>query len=178
MTKRNALTHGEVQLLSRALCERFFMSMDLSFVKVIHCYLPIAEKNEPDTWLILDRLKREFGHIRIVLPRINGEEIENIFFEGLHQLVKNEWNILEPRQGVPAAPEKMDVVLVPLVAVDTTGHRVGYGKGFYDRFLKTCKPDCQKIGLSFFEPQEKLDDPSAYDVRLDLCITPDRVYAF
>jgi 5-formyltetrahydrofolate cyclo-ligase len=66
----------------------------------------------------------------------------------------------------------IDLVIVPLVCVDKSGHRVGYGKGFYDRFLKQVRTDCVKVGLSYFEPVERIDDVHEGDVRLDFVITP------
>jgi 5-formyltetrahydrofolate cyclo-ligase len=77
---------------------------------------------------------------------------------------------------VPAT--KIDVVFVPLLAFDKKGHRVGYGKGFYDKFLSECKPETIKIGLSFFEPEELISDVFEDDVTLNYCVTPNGVYAF
>ncbi|MFT7351177.1 MAG: 5-formyltetrahydrofolate cyclo-ligase [Flavobacterium sp.] len=73
---------------------------------------------------------------------------------------------------------KIDVVFVPLLAFDLQGNRVGYGKGFYDKFLANCKPTTIKIGISFFEAEEKISDVFAKDVKLDYCITPEKVYSF
>jgi 5-formyltetrahydrofolate cyclo-ligase len=58
------------------------------------------------------------------------------------------------------------------------GNRVGYGKGFYDNFLSQCQPEVIKIGLSFFEPEELIDDCNENDVRLDFCVTAAKVYVF
>jgi 5-formyltetrahydrofolate cyclo-ligase len=69
-------------------------------------------------------------------------------------------------------------VLIPLLAFDRKGHRVGYGKGYYDRFLRTCRKDVVKIGFSYFDPVEKIEDASRYDVRLNYCITPNDIYRF
>jgi len=69
-------------------------------------------------------------------------------------------------------------VLVPLLSFDKKGFRVGYGKGFYDRFLMQCKSDCIKIGLSYFDPIDVIDDADEFDVPLDFCITPQKVYVF
>jgi 5-formyltetrahydrofolate cyclo-ligase len=55
---------------------------------------------------------------------------------------------------------------------------VGYGKGFYDRFLKKCRSDSLKIGLSFFPGEEKIEDLSEADFQLTHCVTPDRIYEF
>lgn len=178
LAKRKALSESDRQTLSCSLCDLFFLTIDLSSVQVIHIYLPIDSKKEPDTWLIIDRLRSEFPHINLSTPKINDDQMESIFFEGLHQLEKNSWGILEPKQGVPTPIEKIDLVIVPLLAFDKLGHRVGYGKGFYDRFLKDCRSDCKKIGLSFFEPEEKIEDSNQFDVSLQMIFTPNEVYQF
>jgi 5-formyltetrahydrofolate cyclo-ligase len=70
------------------------------------------------------------------------------------------------------------VVFVPLLAYDKSGQRVGYGKGFYDTFLQQCKPNTVKIGLSFFAPEENIEDVSANDVALDYVVTPEGIVRF
>ena len=74
--------------------------------------------------------------------------------------------------------EKIDLVLVPLLAFDKRGHRVGYGKGYYDRLLSQVRHDCRKIGLSLFQPVDVIDDIAASDIELDECVTPEGVVAF
>ena len=75
-------------------------------------------------------------------------------------------------------PAEIDLVFVPLLAFDKKGFRVGYGKGFYDKWLAGCRPDCIKVGFSYFEPVESIDDRHEFDVPLNLCITPHNVYVF
>ena len=179
LDQRKKLTRAECAHYSLQLYNYFFASVDLSFIKVLHTYLPIEKNNEPDTWMIIDRVRREFPQIRISLPRIGPDgTLESLYFEGLHQLKKNKWGIPEPAQGVPTLTEKIDLVIVPLLAFDAMGYRVGYGKGYYDRFLDTCRKDCVKTGLSFFEGEDAIEDSNELDVRLNLCITPRRVYTF
>jgi 5-formyltetrahydrofolate cyclo-ligase len=91
---------------------------------------------------------------------------------------KNTWNIPEPINGIPIVTKQIDVVFVPLLAFDDSGHRVGYGKGFYDKFLANCKPEVIKIGLSFFKSIEKIVDVFENDIKLDYCVTPDKIYRF
>ena len=91
---------------------------------------------------------------------------------------KNNYNIPEPVDGIEILDDKVEVVFIPLLAFDALGNRVGYGKGFYDRFLAKCKPETIKIGLSFFEASAKITDVYESDVRLDYCVTPERVYEF
>lgn len=180
LQKRTALSEAEYAQLNFALYQNFFANIDLSFVRVLHTFLPIVSKKEVDTWLIIDRTRREFPNVLISIPKVNAQTgvFDSFYFEGLHQLSTNEWGIQEPKQGIPTESEKVDLVLIPLLAYDRKGHRVGYGKGFYDKFLATCKPDCKKIGLSLFEAEEKISSVSEYDIPMDQCITPNGVVTF
>lgn len=178
LQKRLALSEGAYQQLNFQLYNQFFAQIDLSFIKCIHIFLPIESKREPDIWPIIDRIRREFPHVRISIPKVVGDQLENIYFEGLHQLKKNKWGILEPEQGVPTPTEKIDMVIVPLLAVDNNGHRVGYGKGFYDRFLAECRIRCLRIGISLFDPVEIIEDMDDLDIALTHCLTPSMLLKF
>src|SRR5690606_8946813 len=90
----------------------------------------------------------------------------------------NKWHIPEPVDGLEVSPDKIDVVFMPLLVFDTFGNRIGYGKGYYDNFLKECRPDVIKIGLSFFDPEAKIGDLREGDVPMDYCVTPDKIYSF
>lgn len=178
LEKRKGLSEAEWHQLNLALYSVFFSSIDLSFVRILHLFLPLAANREPDTMTILDRVRREFPGVRVVLPRVAGNDLEHIFYEGPHQLELSSWGIPEPKQGVPASLETMDMVLVPLVAFDQHGHRVGYGKGFYDRFLAKVRPDCQRIGLSLFPAVNKITDIDERDTPLTQCVTPEGTIVF
>lgn len=180
LAKRRQLSQAECAQFNLQLYHLFFMQIDLSFIKVLHIYLPLEKNNEPDTWAIIDRVRREFPHIRISVPKVNSQtnEVENFYFEGLHQIETNAWGIPEPKQGIPTPVEKIDLVIVPLLVFDREGNRVGYGKGFYDRFLIQCRPDCKKIGLNFFNPVDLISDVNVHDVKLNSCITPIQIYNF
>ena len=177
LAKRLALTENEHRELSIKISDLFFLSFDLSEVKAIHLFLPILTKREPDTWFIINRLREEFPHIHLVIPKVKGDEMENILFEGNDQLENTKWGMVEPKSGVQVNPQEIDMVLVPLLAFDRYGHRVGFGKGYYDKFLATCKPTCKKIGISFFE-EVIIDDINPLDKALDRCITPMDVIIF
>ena len=102
--------------------------------------------------------------------------LENLRFSFDTELVKNRWHILEPTTSELVEIEKLDAVLAPLLCFDRKGFRVGYGKGFYDKFLNECRKDCLKIGLSFFPPVAQISDAQSFDVKLDFCITPQEVF--
>jgi 5-formyltetrahydrofolate cyclo-ligase len=178
--KRLVLSEAEYLQLSRQLCDNFFIHVDLSFVNVVHLFIPIEKNREPNTWLFIDRIRREFPHIKLTVPRVNPEtkELDNFYFEGLQQLEENAWGILEPGQGIPTPYEKIDMVITPLLAFDTQGQRVGYGKGFYDKLFARCRPNCIRIGLSLFAPVERIDDIRDFDEPLSMVVTPDQLYSF
>jgi 5-formyltetrahydrofolate cyclo-ligase len=94
------------------------------------------------------------------------------------KIIKNKWEIPEPERGITITPLMLDVVFIPLLGYDTFGNRVGYGKGFYDNFLKSCKPNILKIGLSFFKPIRKIQGIRPEDIPLDYCVTPKEIYQF
>ena len=180
LQKRQSLTEAEYADLNFRIQQKFFDSVDLSFINTLHSFLPLKKNNEPDTWSIITRVRQEFPHIRISVPRVNHatKVIENFFFEGLDQIRQNSWGIPEPATGTPTPVEAIDIVLVPLLAFDKKGNRVGYGKGFYDKFLMQCNPTCKRVGLSFFPPVEEISDTDSYDQLLTHVITPDSCYDF
>ena len=179
LRKRMELSELSYSQLNENLCDRFFSAVNLSSIEVLHTFLPIKKNREVNTWLIIDRLKKDFPHVRIAIPKINNQtaELEHYYYESPEQLKNNTWEIPEPVKGIPTPTEKIDAVLVPLLAFDRQGHRLGYGRGFYDKFLSSCRPDCLKIGLSYFEVEEKIDGISDKDVPLNLIVTPDTVLA-
>ena len=178
--KRLALSTDEYRKLSVDLCDMLFKNVDFRNINVVHTFIPIEKNKEPDTWLIIDKLKKEYPAINISIPRINDQTslLDNFFYEGPEQLEKNTWGILEPHQGIPTPLEKIDLVLVPLIAADEQGHRVGYGRGFYDKFLNTAPKPLRKIGLSLFPPVKSIADVGSHDHELTDLATPEKFYSF
>lgn len=180
LNKRIGLSAAEYSQLNRKVSEVFFSQLDLSQIKILHTFLPINKTKEMDTWLIINRIRKEFPSIKISIPRINNQTaiIDNFYLEGPEQLEKNTWGIPEPKQGIPTPTEKIDAILVPLLAFDRQGNRVGYGRGFYDKFLATSRQDAKKIGLSFFEPVKLISNMSPTDIKLTHAVTTERLYTF
>ena len=154
-----------------------FKTIDFSKVKSIHIFLPIIIKREPNTFLIIDWLQENHQEIQIIVPKANFDTnlMSNHVFTKQTNLANNHYDIPEPKEGYEFLGVP-DLVIVPLLAFDKKGYRVGYGKGFYDRFLQNSKT--LKIGLSFFAPTEEIIDVHLNDVRLDKCITPAGIIEF
>ena len=143
-----------------------------------HIFLPIEEKNEINTEFILNILNGKDKHIVISKSNFETLSMTNYLLTDNTKIKKNQYNIPEPTNGLEVDNYLLDVVFVPLLAFDNYGNRVGYGKGFYDRFLSQCRPDTIKIGLSFFDAEVKISDADAKDITLDFCVTPRQVYQF
>lgn len=180
LNNRLSLNDEEFARYNFDICENFFAKMELRDVKVLHSFIPMENTREPNTRMIIYKVKEQYPHIRISIPKINVEsvEIENFYYEGPEQLKTNAWGIPEPQYGEPTETDEIDMVLVPMLIADQNGHRVGYGKGFYDKFLATCKPSCIAVGLCFYEPVNVIDDVNELDVPLTHCVTPTKVYHF
>jgi 5-formyltetrahydrofolate cyclo-ligase len=180
LEKRSRMPAAECAVLSRDISERLFGELDLSSCSSVHTFIRIPKFSEIDTSMIYYRLWSEFPQIATYAPRLNNEidEMESVLFTRDTELSKNSWGIREPVGPAIEIMKQLDVVLVPLLAFDERGNRVGYGKGYYDRMLKQCRPECIKAGLSYFKPVDEISDVTENDVPLDLCITPGKIYRF
>ncbi len=142
-----------------------------------HIFLPIQEKMEIDTVNIISILQGKDKNI--IVPKIASKStLEHYLLTDSTLFKTNNWGVPEPVNGILIGPEKLDVIFLPLLAFDKMGNRLGYGKGFYDQFLKECKTDVLKIGLSVFGAETIIDDVNSDDVPLDYCITPEKTYSF
>ena len=155
--------------------------IDWKSLHTVHVFLPIRKNNEVDTFSILNYFKHEQPQLKILVPRTSFKNlsISNIVYDHEFTILgRNKYDIPEPIHGRIVPALEIDAVFIPLLGFDVNGNRVGYGKGFYDRFLSECRPDVVKIGLSFFDPVERIDDINKYDIPLDLCITPAKTWNF
>ena len=184
LARRMALDAGEVARRSDKLRENLFRQFPVAQWQWLHLFLPLAKRNEPDTWDIIRWVWGEELPVRLAVPVVqpDGETLKHYELPPDTQLIQNRWGIDEPEAAAATEvlPTAFDAVLVPLLAVDQTGQRVGYGGGFYDRFLTQCRPGTQFIGLSLLNepPVRRIADVLPTDVPLTAYITPDRVWRF
>ena len=143
-----------------------------------HVFLPIVEKREVDTSFLLKIFAEKNKEVIISKSDFETMNMSHYIMDEEMVIVRNKYGIPEPVDGKMAVPEIIDVVFVPLLAFDSQGHRIGYGKGFYDRFLSQCRQDVIKIGLSFFEVEQSWDDIHESDIKMDYCVTPEKIYDF
>lgn len=174
---RKQLSEKQVEDLSLKIANQL-LTLPVWNLQFYHTYLTIEEHKEVNTNYILNILSGKDKHIVISKSNFSTSEMTHYLLTDSTTIKKNTWNIPEPINGIPIVTKQIDVVFVPLLAFDDSGHRVGYGKGFYDKFLANCKPEVIKIGLSFFKSNEKIVDVFENDIKLDYCVTPDKIYRF
>ncbi|KGE14131.1 5-formyltetrahydrofolate cyclo-ligase [Sphingobacterium deserti] len=177
--RRKQLPSDAIESFNDALLLRL-QTLSWSDKTYIHTFLPIASQHEPDMWRFIEYVQHHFPANNIVVSRANiaNYSMENFLYTEKTLMEESAWGITEPISGEPVEESALDAVIIPLLVADMKGNRVGYGKGFYDRFLAKCRPDCVKIGLSYFEPILEIADVGPFDVPLDMLLTPDNTYSF
>lgn len=179
MEKRLNLSPSERSMLDDLMLIQF-QTVDLPFLESLLSYWPIEENNEPNTHLFTEFLRFRNPELKICYPVVDfstttmiaaATDIDTPF-------EKKTLNIYEPVSDDIVPSGDIDMVIVPLLAFDQQGYRIGYGKGYYDKYLSNCREDCIKAGFCYFAPIESMDNRHEFDVPLDLCITPQNVYVF
>lgn len=183
--KRQALSADELDQFSRSISNQVSHALQLAETQEpirLHVFLPIQSQNEVNTWFLIRKLWQDFPLVQLVtsVSDFSTGTMTHYSLTPETPLILNGYGIPEPgsAHSRKVATAELDSVLVPLLIFDRQGHRVGYGKGFYDRFLAHCRPDCLKIGLSLFEPVDSIDDVVQTDIPLDWGVTPDTGYSF
>ncbi len=142
-----------------------------------HIFLSISEKKEVNTEYLMHILQGKDKSIVVSKADFKTGEMKHFLLQENTILKTSEYGIPEPISGIEISPETLEVVFVPLLAFDLKGHRIGYGKGFYDRFLKKCNPTAVFIGLSFFDAEPEILFERT-DIPLNFCITPKKIMDF
>jgi 5-formyltetrahydrofolate cyclo-ligase len=176
--KRAAFSKQQYDLQNDMLLLQFKKS-NFPFIHSVFSYFPIGHFMEPETFFITRYLKNINPQIQIAYPKMHSDNtMMAIIATEDSEFAINSFGINELQEGAILHPKDIDMVIVPMLVCDKKGYRVGYGKGFYDKYLTSCKKDVLKIGLSFFDPVDTIEDVEQFDVPLTHCITPETVYEF
>jgi 5-formyltetrahydrofolate cyclo-ligase len=180
LEKRTNLTEPQKNILSHQIQDLFTTYFNIQAINCIHVFLPVLEKCEVRTWSLIQYLLEKYPHIKVCAPSISdikNRKMDSILLEHNTSYTKNKWGIEEPASGATIKPEEIDMILLPLIVFDKNGNRLGYGGGFYDRYLTNCSK-AKKIGLSYFNPIDEIPEINTYDIKMDFCVTPEMVYNF
>ena len=177
LEKRKALALNEKILLENLIIKHLFDNFCFEGT-ISSCFLPISSNSEIDTWQLISAISAAHGQIALTVWDMETNNLSNRLYTDQTKIVLNTYGIPEPKNGPFVDNYHLDYVFVPLLIADVNGHRVGYGKGVYDRFLKKCSPKTKFIGLSLFDLESKISDINSFDVPLHVCITPTKCSYF
>lgn len=157
-----------------------FQQIPLSAPQYVMGFKASTVRQEVPVHFFEEYLRAQYPQATVCYPRADFATNQMEAFADNGHLVWEEtpYGIEQPLTGDRVLPQQIDIVLVPLLAFDQKGYRIGYGKGFYDRYLARCRPDVLKIGLSFFEALPIIEDTDQYDIPLSYCVTPQQLYVF
>lgn len=166
LEKRDATSAELRDIVSEKIHENLKKNSSFINAQNIACYFPIgSEINTYD--IMLDILEQNKN---LLLPRIVNDNLQFYIVSNLEKLEKGNFEIMEPKDSCEKA-EKIDCVLIPTVGVSKSGVRLGYGKGYYDRFLSLI--DAVKISLTYSKQIVKSIPNDSHDVKMDLIVTED-----
>ena len=172
---RKELTKEEVNQLSVQILNQL-KQLDFSSDHYFHCFLPIEKNNEINTYPLIEWLFNQ--EKKIVLPLVIGDDMINCEVIQGFETINNSLQIPEPIEYKEIDAQKIDVIFIPMFVADKQGNRVGYGGGYYDKFLARCRKKKKKIGLTFFRPIEYIEDCYRGDFPLDCCVLPEEIVSF
>jgi 5-formyltetrahydrofolate cyclo-ligase len=147
-------------------------------ITTIHCYLTQINLHEVNTQKIIQYIWENNKNLITSVSNTTKYTLEHYYLQPNTEIQQNKWGIPEPLNAEKASIEKLELVITPLLCFDNQGYRVGYGKGFYDKFFADCSTEVIKLGVSYFEPVPEIKDVDEYDFPLDFVFTPDNFYAF
>jgi 5-formyltetrahydrofolate cyclo-ligase len=169
--KRQDLSLIDVHKLQENIYQQIY-NLDVSAIETIHIFLTLNRFKEIDTTPIINYFWNKNKKIVVSKTDFSTNSLTHFYLEKDTEIEINKYGIPEPKNAKQISEQQLDLVFVPLLISDEQHYRVGYGKGFYDRFLAKCKKDVLKIGLNFFEPISKIEDFNEFDIPLDLVIYP------
>lgn len=177
LEKRIFLSENEFQRRNELLKNKTVDFINGNQPKAIHCFLPIKKNNEVDTVSIMKAIDSRSTTSFYTSKSLPKGILSHFKLDESTVLKNNKWGIPEPSEVEPIEHPHFDMIVVPLITFDKVGHRIGYGKGYYDRFLAE-QPKTLKVGLSMAPPLDYIPYMEATDIKLDWCITPFEVYQF
>ncbi len=169
--KRDALTESEIVRFQENIYQQIY-ELDLSNVVNVHLFLSLKKFKEIDTQPIINYFRANGKRIVVSKTNFKNNTLTHYYLEENTIVQLNKYGIPEPVNATKVSEKEFDLIFVPLLISDQKNYRVGYGKGFYDRFLSNCKKEAKFIGLNFFAPIKKIEDINPFDISLHQVIYP------
>ena len=158
------------------LCLDFMLQLQ---IQSFHTYLAIPKNKEPKTNQIIGESLALGREILVSRTDLKNHQMLHYLFDPKIDLVSNNYGIPEPSSGIKKTLKGVDALIIPLLAIDKKGNRIGYGAGYYDELLSELGgAKAHKIGLCLSAPLDFIPFAESHDVPLDFCITPNNIYKF
>ena len=172
--KRSQLEVNERNTASKKIAENLYSSFAFEN-ELISIFLPISRLNEIDTSFILEKFSLSNTFCSPV-ANFSNHTMKHLELNSKTVIKENSWGIPEPSESHSFSSKDITVVIVPLLISDKRGNRLGYGKGFYDRFLSETQDDVSIIGVNFFDPIQMLPEVGPFDVPIQYLVTPNKIF--
>lgn len=173
LNQRKSISEPEFYGASADIVEELKEQKEYQDAETIHCYVSMNERREVETRVLIKEMIERGKDVVVPVTNFESGTLTHIRLKSFSDLEENKWGVLEPKKGEEVTPEKIDLVIVPMVGGDEQCNRIGYGEGFYDRFLKDVR--CPKIGLSFDITIVNQLPTENFDISLDKIITEKRI---
>ena len=173
LKQRESIPEPDFYGASATIIEKLKEQEEYQQAQTIHCYVSINKRREVETHALIQEMLRRGREVVVPITNINEGTLSHIQLQSFDDLVENRWGVLEPKMGSEVSPNELDLVIVPMVGADKNCNRIGYGKGFYDRFLNDVS--CLTIGLIYDKNIVEQIPVEDFDVPLDKVITEKRI---
>ena len=176
-SERNNLSKTEIENISQAVIKHLLRGFKWQGT-LVNIFLPIQKNKELNLYPLIEKITLLKGRVTVNRTNFATKEMTPIHYQSDLQIKKNEYGIPEPVNGVEIEIDEIDVVIVPMLGFNVNGHRLGYGGGFYDRFLSQTKAACIKIGVCHTAEPITIQNIENTDIRLDFLISPNGIRKF
>ncbi len=167
LKRRKELLPEQAACMSRLAQQRLVATKLFAVARSLALYSPIYnEVDTSDIFLMARRREKQ-----VYYPRVAGEHLHFVPISSAGQLVPGAFGVLEPAADLKTSQQVPDLILIPGVAFDRCGHRLGYGRGFYDRYLACCSDNAVRVGFSYSFQLRNALPADAHDQSLDVLVT-------
>lgn len=171
--KRKRISNTDFIQKSETIIEVLQHQEEYRSARTIHCYVSMNKRREVNTHPLIKAMIASDRQVVVPVTNFRDQALQHLKLESFDDLEVNKWGVLEPRRGEKYKLSELDLIIVPMVGGDERGHRIGYGGGFYDRFLQGL--DCSTIGLCFEQNILTKLPIESFDIPLDKIITEERI---
>ena len=176
--KRFQLGSEKIASLSEQVVKNALLYLaDKPHIHHIHVFLPIKPLHELNTFPLINALMRQKKAIYTSISDHERHEMKTVKLTANQDFIADRHGIPVPAEWQHGDNSLIQLIFMPLLAYDLNGHRLGYGKGFYDKFLSQFSKEVVKAGLSLFSPENQIP-VEPHDISLDICINPNEIVVF